>query len=136
MPIKKPTKCPLFLTNAFLLNVLRSLIYILSLFVIQELAELLRRHSDANVDMDIIGTGSGLGSVGTASAESSPPSPPQMNGCYGEDDDNGLYIDEDADEDRESNIPFGEGKHNGSSDRGKSCGGKFLKGNQGYSVDL
>jgi hypothetical protein len=53
-----------------------------------------------------------------------------MNGCYGEDD--GLYIDEDADEeDRESNIPFGEVKHNGSSGRGKSCGGKFLKGNQG-----
>jgi hypothetical protein len=117
---------------------------ILLLFVIrqEELTELLRSHCDAdagNLDMDITASGNGRGSVETASAESSlPPSPPQMNGCYGKEDDakslissadGRLYIDEDADEDSESNIPGV--KQIGSSDsRGNSCGGKFLKGNQ------
>jgi len=42
------------------------------------LAELLRRHSDANIDVDSIG-GTARSSVGTASADSSPPSPSQTN---------------------------------------------------------
>lgn len=84
------------------------------------MAELLRRYSDANIDVDSIG-GTARSSVGTASAESSPPSPSQTNhvsllgGIFGDREDGN-----EADDGNNATVRH----YNG--EREQSCEGEFF----------